>query len=599
MIVTDQQCPCNSGKKIKDCCFTKKNVMLEKHWTNIKGRILQTFISEHPTEVEIDTIHQWVGAEKMERFEERMDAATLQHLLIDAYFFTENRQQWGYHLIKSMKEIVQPRTHAILTSWQKPYYFMGEVLQTFEEFVITKHIWTDEIVYLADVDVEDPIQGDILMGHIVPGVNASFYNLLSSAIVLDREQSHALDEWYIRFKEKDNNNLEDFFQNELLNCLFALVAETTVSNNQDSNIDLEALQLIINLDVLLIDLDIKSDRLTLIFFNYLMEYISSMKVRKKAALVGAILDFGVRYDFIPKTITQKKLAELLDVSPSTIARHSRKIGLYFDQDFDVRMLEKIRQPVYRIGTDPDEEEFILWQTERNLEKMIFTTVLEKKRMEKKLLGMSFKPITQEDKAQKYAYEAYLAESIEKRYELAKLAYMHDAKNLDANLILNENQDIEQRLEILQRKDLHAVGSIAKDRLFTLKIVLLYSLGNFEEAYELVKEIPTTVLTENNSVNYLYCLLHFMFGNDYPIHQFLNTNSEDSAVTKWLLWLVAFKSEDENADSLHIEAIQSNPFVQKYIELNIKPTDFPRNQTCTKGDPNEAKIIHLLVFTFLK
>lgn len=599
MIMTEQKCPCNSGKKMKDCCFSKKNITLEKHWTAIKGRVLQTFISEHPTEKEIDLIHQWVGIEKMAQFEEKMDAATLQHLLIDAYFFTENRTEWGYHLIKNMREIVQPRTHTILASWQNPYYFIGTVQEVVDEFVIAKHIWTDEVIYLADVDVEDPIQDDILIGHIIPGVNPHFYNLLSSAIVLAQEQAYALDLWLERFNRTSYNNLEYFFQHELLNCLYDLVAETTVHNNQDADVDLDALQLIINLDILLIDLDLKSDRLTLIFFNYLMGHINSLNIRKQIALVGAIIDFGMRYDFIPKVITQKSLSEKLGVSTATIVKYSRKIGLYFDQDFDVAMLDKIRQPVYEIGTDATEKEYSKWQLERNIDKMVFTTPLEKKRMEKKLLQTPFKARSHTDKAQKYVYEAYLAENTGRRLELAQLAYMHDAHNLDANLILQEQEHAEQRLKLLENPALYRAGKMAEARYILLKVTLLYYLHKYEEAYAVVKNVSPALLQKNQVLNYFYCLLHYMFGQEAPLRDFLNGTSEDTAVKQWLLWLVAKEANDEHSDLLHLNCVQVNPFVQKYIEFQMQPAEFPTHLNCVKGDPNEAKMVHFLVYPFLK
>lgn len=599
MAVSDQLCPCQSGAKAKECCFSKKNITLEKHWTAIKGRILQIFISEHPSEVEIDEIQNWVGLEKMQRFEERMDAATLQHLLVDAYFFTENRKQWGFHLMKSMKEIVQPRTHMILSSWQKPYYFIGKVNQIVDDFVVTKHIWTDEIVYLADVDVDDPVKGDLLLGHVVPGVNPHFYNLLSSAIVLENAQSYVLDYWKEGFEKSDYSDLESYFEKELLNCLFDLIAETAVVNNEDKNVDIHALQLIISLDMLLIDLDIKSDRLTFIFFNYLMDHISTMRIRKKEALVGAILDFGIRYEFIPKVITQRKLAELFSVAPSTIAKYSRKIGLYYDQDLDLNMLDKIRQPSYKIGTDPTQDEYEKWQIERKLEKMVFATDLEKKRMEKKLLGTVYKPVKKVHKAQKYAYEAYLAKSKEKRIEWAKLAYMNDAKNKDANLILAEQKSKESRLKILDDEDYSSVGKAGKLRLLLLKITLLYSLQKYDEAFEAVKTLNPQQLDSHQQLYYFYSMLHFMKGNDKPLQQQFSKISDDSAIKQWIIWAVANEHEDETTEALHLNAIQSNLFVQKYIELDILPYDFPSNQVCSKGDPNEAKMIHFILFPFLK
>lgn len=588
-------CPCQSGKKANECCFLKKNNTFEKHWTAIKGRVVQTFLSEHPTEKELDDMQQWIGSERLRCFEEQIDSSTLQHLLTDIYYFTENRTEWGYHLIEQMKAIVQPKTHTILSSWQTPYYFVGRMESFYEDYVIAQHIWTGEKIYVSDVDVEDHIEGNIILGHIVPGVNERFYGLLSSAIILEETQESLLDSWFQRFEQSQYDELEAFFKEHLLDCLLDLITETPVLHPDEKGLDVETLQLIVNLDMLFLDLDVKSDRLTCLFFNYLTEEQRIANIRKKQSLIAAVIDFGMRYDFIPRVITQKRLATIFDISPSTIARYSKQIALYFEQDFDVFMFDKIRQAIYYIGTDATMEEFKQWQMTKQLEKMIFTNDLDEKRMEKKLEHIPYKPIKKTDKAQKYAYEAFLEDSERKRYELAHLALNCDPSNRDAQIILSECQSPEERLAILQD---YPITRLNRERIYLLKITLLYQKGCFEEALAIFSNIPFNELRKYTMLYCFYACLQFLIDQPKPLEDLLQTAIEDTPLLRWLTWILML-SYNLDEEEYALQAIQSNPFVQKYIEMNMEPYPFPTHQFCSKGNPNEAKMIHFIIHPLLQ
>ncbi|AMA63233.1 hypothetical protein SFB93_04455 [Kurthia gibsonii] len=588
-------CPCQSGKKASMCCFVKKNNTLEKHWTAIKGRVVQTFLSEHPTAEELIALQQWVGIERLQCFKEQIDSATLQHLLTDLYFFTENRLEWGYHLIEQMKAIVQPKTHLILSSWQTPYYFVGRMKFFYEDYVIAEHIWTGECIYLADVDLEDQVEGNLILGHVVPGVNERFYGLLSSAIILEASQEILLDSWFHRFEQSKHEELEAFFKESLLDCLLDLITENPVLQPDEKGMNVEVLQLIVNLDMLFLDLDVKSDRLTCLFFNYLMEEQRIEHVRKKQALIAAVLDFGMRYDFVPRVITQKRLGTIFDVSPSTIARYSKKISMYFEQDFDVFMFDKIRQAIYFVGTDATMDEFKQWQMHKHLEKMIFTNDLDEKRMEKKLEHIPYKPIKKHEKAQKYAYEAFLEDGERKRYELARLALNYDPNNHDAQIILSEYETADERLAILQD---YPITMLNRNRIYLLKTTLLYQQGRFEEALAILSDIPFNELRQHTILYYFYACLHFLIDQPKILEDLLQTAIEDTALFRWLTWvfMLAYQLDEEE---YAMQAIQANPFVQKYIEMQMEPYSFPTHQFCAKGDPNEAKMIHFVIHPLLQ
>lgn len=599
MDVNEAKCLCGSGNVIKDCCFSQKKITLEQHWTAIKGRVLQTFLAEHPTSAEKEAIKQWIQPDTLDIFANQMDQITLNHLLADIYFFTKNREQWSYHLMKCMKEIVQPRTHTILTSWQKPYYFIGEIIDSYDEYLILKHIWTEEIIYLADSEMDDEIVGNILLGHIIPGVNEHFYNLLSSAIVIDGSESEALDGWRDTFNQSGYEDLETFYENELIHCLIRLMTDVGFYEKEGKIPNLDILQLIMSLDMQLLKLELSSDRLPVIFFTYLVKKGALLNIRKQQALVAAILDFGMRNDFIPKVMTQRELSHVFEVSTATIINYSRKIALYYDEEFDRDMFEKVRQPIESIGTDATKEEYIKWQVERHLEKMSFTNAFERKRMEKKLTTIPFRPVKSTDKAQKYAYEAYLSENKERRLELAKLAYMNDMGNLDANLLLLETASLEERLALLETADFQKYSQEKVIRLVYLQVVILYSLQRFDEALRVLEQLSMEEITTHNMLRYLYPMLCMARNDLGAVSKILLDETEDSPFKSWILWALSIYTGQQSQDTIFFNAVQWNPFVQKYIEMGLEPNEFPSKLSCSYGNPSEAKIIYFVIYPFLK
>lgn len=597
----DRFCPCQSGLKASECCFTKKKITKEIHWASIKARVVKNFIAEHPTEGEVVKIQQWVGTSRMTEFEKGMEPDTLQLVLIDAYFFTYNTKEWGYFLIKMMKEIVQPQTHQILSAWQQPTYFVGRVLDIVDGFVIAEHYWTKEIVILVDVEIEDDIMNDFILCHIVPGYNERYYYLLSSAIILEKNHVAILEKWQQEFEASEYEQYTTFVNAYLLTCFEDLLGLKTITNSEIRDLDLDALQLIVDLDLLLLDLDVKNDRLAFVFFNYLMDHGMPRRLRNKDVLLGAIIDFGIRYDLLAKVITQKKLAELTKVSTSSIRRHSKKIAYYFEQDFDAHVFEKLRQPNYQIGTDARIEDYKEWQMTKHFEKMIFTNALDKKRMEKKMIGIPFKPISPQDNAQKYAYEAFLAETIEARQDFAKLSIMFDVTNEDAHIIQSERLTPAERLPVIQKLFVdNKQLSDLKNRNILLLVQLYFSQLQYEAAWILLSSVERHKRLQMKELEYFFIIMAlYMKEEEQVIFEKVGKKLSEDGIMPWMKWMHAHVIGQEDEQQLLAEAIQSNPFVQKYIELGVAPAEYPTHKTCVKGDPGEAKIIHFILYPLLK
>ncbi|MEG0380368.1 MAG: hypothetical protein RR603_01565, partial [Kurthia sp.] len=151
-----QLCFCNSGKKLSECCFSKNNITIERHWCAIKSRITYEFIFTHQTKGEFEKlIVPWLGESRMAALSKSKSDLPLFEMVTDAYYFTANNREWGFFLMKKMKEIVQPKSHIMLSKWKEPVFFIGQIIDFIHDFVIVKDVMNDEIVYIQNLEVDE------------------------------------------------------------------------------------------------------------------------------------------------------------------------------------------------------------------------------------------------------------------------------------------------------------------------------------------------------------------------------------------------------------------------------------------------------------
>lgn len=589
-----QLCFCNSGKKLSECCFSKNNLTIERHWCAIKSRITYEFIFTHQNNVEFEkNIIPWIGEERMLSLKKSNSTLPLFEMITDAYYFTANKREWGYFLMEKMKEIVQPRSHNIFSKWKEPIFFIGQIIGFMYEFVIVKHVMTDEIIYIQDLDIDESKLNFVIVCQLLAGANENFYTKLNTALIIDSKDRAFIDELNGLIKQSKEQGLQEFYEKHILDCLDLIfpVGESIVESEECNQID--HTEIIIQLEYELNRMGVNNEDLIIVFEKYLIEVESVQKVRtrKKQALIAGIIDFAIKYDFIPKMMTKKKLGELYNISTSTITRKSQKISLYFEEAFDFSLIEQMRQSKQRIGTDATEEEFTKWQVEKQMEKLAFTNEFDRKRMEKAVKGIPYNPQKKQLKAQKYAYEAYCARNQKRRWDLAALAYSKDPNNIDARIILSENQDIKERVQLLQS----IACSDYLERTVLLKITLDYQIGEYESALETIELLPEKLLQRNKMLHYFKTVLYVLNNKFTSKQQILDQlPNQLNPMEVWLCYSIANYLKWEDAERFEIEAIALNRFVSHYLQNGKAPFGFPTNSYFENGDLNEAKIIFFLI-----
>jgi len=593
-----QLCFCNSGKKLSECCFSKNNLTIERHWSAIKSRITYEFIFSHQTKEAFEKlISPWLGENRIAALLNSKSELPLFEMVTDAYYFTANKREWGFFLMKKMKEIVQPKSHIMLSKWKEPMFLIGQIIDFVHDFVIVKDVMNEEIVYVQNLDVDESKLNSVIVCQLLSGANPKFYTKLNTALIIDSKDFGFIDELNQMIELSNQTVLQDFYEAHILECLDLIlpIGESLVESDECNQI--EHTESIIQLEYELNRMGVNNEDLMIVFEKYLFEVESLQKVRtrKKQALIAGIIDFAIKYDFIPKMMTKKKLGEQYNISTSTITRKSQKISLYFEEVFDFSLIEQMRQSKKRIGTDATQEEFTKWQVEKQMEKLVFTNELDRKRMEKAVQEIPYNPQKKQLKAQKYAYEAYCARNQKRRWDLAALALSKDPKNIDARIILSENQEITERIQLLN----NLACSDYLERTVLLKITLYFQIGDYQSALDTIELLPEQLLQKTKILHYFKTVLYVLFKKISKEQELLEILTNPlKPMEAWLLYAIAHYLNWEDKERFETEAKTLNRFVPFYVSMGKEPFGFPTNSYYENGDLNEAKIIYFLISPLL-
>lgn len=589
-----QLCFCNSGKKLSECCFSKNNITIERHWCAIKSRITYEFIFTHQTKGEFEKlIVPWLGESRMAALSKSKSDLPLFEMVTDAYYFTANKREWGFFLMKKMKEIVQPKSHIMLSKWKEPVFFIGQIIDFIHDFVIVKDVMNDEIVYIQNLEVDESKLHSIIVCQLLSGANPNFYTKLNTALFIDAKDLDFLEAIKQLIDQSNQTTMQDFYEQHILDCLDIILPNGESIVESEACNQIEHTESIIQLEYELNRMGVNNEDLIIVFEKYLIEVenVQRVRTRKKQALIAGIIDFAIKYDFIPKMMTKKKLGEFYEISTSTITRKSQKISLYFEEVFDFSLIEQMRQSKKRIGTDATQEEFTKWQVKKQMEKLVFTNELDRKRMEKAVQEIPYNPQKKQLKAQKYAYEAYCARNQKRRWDLAALALSKDPKNIDAQIILSENQEIPERIQLLNNLEC----SDYSERTVLLKITLYFQIGAYEEALKTIELLPESLLQKTKILHYFKTVLYVLFkkiSTEQEIHDYLPNKL--NPMEAWLCYSVAHYLKWQSEDRFEAEANSLNRFVPFYLKMGKAPFGFPTNSYFENGDLNEAKIIYFLI-----
>lgn len=559
----------------------KKISPIEFHFVAEKQQFVFQFLESKQNEYDQQEVISWLTPTLMESLEEKIEQSTVKRLAEDSYYFLYDKRLWAQYLIAQMKTVSSPKLKKRLYHWQHPNFFFGEIIDVQEKYVILQHAWTKEKVYVLDFSANEEHIGQDVVLLLIKGIEEDIYYSLSLALVLNKSNNALFDFWKIAFDTSDEQQYGQFFTNQIALC-WQLLSDLS---SETRTLSEDAKQLLLMLDASLVQLDQKSDPLFLFFHQYLKTK-TLPKAEKKLSIIAGVLHFGMKFKFIPRIIGVRELAQLCDISTTTLYNYSRKMERYYRTEFKEWHLLEGEKILYFAGTDATVKDREEWAFQKLCEERHVTDELGKKRIRHQIGMQPFVPKRAHDLAQHFAFEAYQQTYEKDRIEFADAAYRYNPICLDALLLLSDynREFMTEALQLVKKEtDVTMIN-----RVYFKQAAFAFDARKMEEAFGALVHVTRWTGDEP----YLRLAVLLAMNETFAVKKYLES-LPDNAITRWFQWAI-----DESDENYH-RAMMSNIFVDKYIAQQVEPLSYPRHCFYTEGCPVQGKYIYLLLYPVLK
>ncbi|MBD7908303.1 YecA family protein [Sporosarcina gallistercoris] len=320
MIGRNDPCPCGSGKKYKKCCAGKEELTVEVVQAEEMERILQSFYDEYPKQKDFGDYREFAIQWKLplsEAYSEEM----IEAIALDEFFFHNRTDIWEGFVRKQLKKTVRPSVIKVLESWSVPQTLLGKVIQTDESYLTVYDRLNNRNVLLRR-ESEKPVPEDVhLWCFTLPdGINGVL--AVSTLIFFPVDQSSVFDEFVTEFTNVDQDS-ETYMRNHSV-TLWEKLAENGYKGEEFTNFEQGVLGRIASF---LEANDRKSDALLELIEDYLVE--EQPNARKDVAIAAGAIRYGQEHAlFEPLELTVKAIADVFEVSPSSLNRYYNGITEY-------------------------------------------------------------------------------------------------------------------------------------------------------------------------------------------------------------------------------------------------------------------------------
>ncbi|MFZ0371433.1 MAG: SEC-C metal-binding domain-containing protein [Halobacillus sp.] len=608
-------CPCGSGKKYKKCCGDKKVVSLTG--TVVREELdqlyyrFQDYIMDHYPYL----LNPQEPIDQMEEFKDSMMVADKTILQTDS----QGQSIMQEFVDRVKKGVSRPITREALEHWPQSIPGLFTVVEKVDKGVVKlEREWTEEvyevnITLLADSEVEVMTHYfGILMNW------GNYYQFVPSALSVDPELFSSFSN-YVKMEYEASHaqgSIADFyashFSEYLIDFLHFDVEDNLVDSWDGSEEEKEVLWL----------LDQKIDPLIKQQDNYIhlhhlwMYYCDHhFPTVRKPEVFAATLEYYYKdnphFGYL-KPVTQKEVAKKYGVSPNSISRRVEEMDeAYFnllqeygetDQPSSGPVFNQFTFPSWEVAAERANYEMIARLSREN-----FSTRQEMESFIQASSSKTFVPKTNEEMAQLLAYDAYVAETVEKRKQLVNEALHLHPKSVDAR-VLQAHLETEplRKLNILYKASRDALiegldldsGELWNDvtaRPFMRAQELLASVhaeeGDLERAIELYEELLKYNENDNQGIRQEIFPLYMKSGQLEKAEEILRKYPDDGT---WGAYSEALLTIEEGhppelIEEFLFDAEEENPLVLSYL-AGMKSWDkLPR--TYQPGSEEEAIVYH--------
>lgn len=644
MVGRNDSCPCGSGKKYKKCHGKEQVVDMHALIDAEIKQVMEGFLEEGLEPKDFHEVHTRVKrwhAVLSPLFERNL----IESAAFESFLYIERKEIWQHYLDRQLKKQKRGQVLDVLKAYREPFFLLAEVAgQKGKDLTVIDKV--SGKTHRLQADKRYPI-GDWVFGIVMEepragegGIEAmdsfltisSFQDDLIGALLEELEdfKGDSL-KLYQLFKELNKEPVLTVFQEQAMALVLEFVGEFQLDEN-------------------LIEPMAKA--------FLLREPLNAKKPEALAAgMLQALNDHGL---FKAHYMTQSSLSKRFGVSTATLGKYRDKMEQFLQEIIEEAALEKPELPnllemmdrldtmdlsemqemmdvldtgdmpdlfefegmddspytvVEEMGTDPGIIEQKLWGTVKRVKHSPHHSQKELNKLIQKYKDLEYEPVNGSEAAQKLCYEAYKAANDSKRYELAKKAFGRDPKNVDANLLMAE-----QELDSLQKKThyLQAINTGYRNFdsgfenawEFVLNRPLLRALfaygawlmaqGEYKEAIEQFEEILERNSADHQGAKWLLASTYIQAGEwekaDLLLMEFPGDDNETvKHYFDCILDIHEGDIDEEYIREMNEDSKRLNRYVNKFLIEGKNPGAFPRKLLLAPGSEDEAKLVYWLIY----
>ncbi|MEK4523158.1 SEC-C metal-binding domain-containing protein [Psychrobacillus sp. FSL W7-1493] len=614
-------CPCGSGKKYKKCHGAKDVVSIEKVVEDELRQIVESYYAEYPQQKDMFELNMMMNT-WASRLRGIWDEEQIELLALDYYLLIKKEEQWKSYIEKQMKKSSRASVTEVLKEWTSPIILIGKVTNVKDEMVLVQDMVSGivhEMERLKGIDLD---MMSYIMGVVFPDHRKGSNGISVATGVLIIQDM--LDGEMKRIRElakKSKLKPQEFLKEQLLEC-FEILHEGEDVEPEISPAHLEILEI---LEEFLEENELTDELLTPLLAAYLMAY--SPNPRKKEAVVAGAIRFANEYLSFNVDWTNKDIAEMFDVSPSTVKKYFEEIEeFYFTVGEELEEETSVSQRSgnfgFEVGTYPRLSEYRNWELLMHMNSVEIESEEEMQGLVSQLMNKPYKPKNNLEKAQLNAYEGYFAETEQLRNNYWKIAKLSDANNPDVLLHQAELAKTEKVARDFYKKAIKeaykqfdssfdVAWGYVPNRPYLRALfaygVWEFELGNFEAALDQFLQVMELNPNDNQGARYLLVSTMLHLGSPEEAEAVLAMYPDpDDATYEFLSFQtkkMLRKSQGKPLSEKELEPIMEklaklNPLALYLLAMDqIPPKPYPKSAVITAKSEEEAQIIHTLMEGF--
>ena len=579
------------------------NVMIDEELDLIISNFTEEGLGPREYGVMDSRLRSWTSALR-DVFEPQL----IEVLAMDTYLYFENGDLWTNYIKKQRGKQRRSKIIEVLNEWQHPFLLLGKIVsQTGHSVTLRDEITGETHTINGDQAEKESHIGKWLFGIVLPDSRRGPKGLIGTdgLIFIPEYDSHLVDQLIQKLKGSKLNYL-DMYQ------LF--VKER---NNVDfTPFQQEVLELATQF---LTQYQFNQDMVMNILTAFLIE--QTVKAKKASAVAAGAIQVAIDFGLIePTRITQKEIAAHFNVSSTTLVKYRDQMTEFVVKKF--AQLESEEPELYgglsivtEMGTDPRATERFMWEMVMRTQHQPFDTLESLNTFMNDDMNAQYKPVNDQEHAQLLCYQAYEANSDEKRNEYTFKAEKLDSDLADVHLLKAEQSEGNV---VIENHYLKAIRAASKnlDESFdeAWNFVLnrpylrarfsygtwLMSQNRYEEALDQLQTILKINPVDHQCVRWLIVRALIQLGlHEEALNMLFIINPDlDDVFSYYFELAIAKKVTKQKVSKELLENFQLNPYIKDLLKEGKHPGAFPRSLNVEPGNRDEAKLVYWLVYGLL-